>query len=479
MLRSEPRLHPDALDDLDRLDQAIHAGRRDLAGSADGTHPVAADATDPRGGDATGDLDRELLDLVAAVREDRPALDAGARMRLDERAEAAKQADASGAGHGPGRRVTALFPADRRWRAGLALAAVVAVAVPVGVVARDGIIGGGDDSTGGVVASSSSVRQTDREADDVQPGATSAAGSSGSARGRGDSSDDVEQSSGSAQSTAAEPQAASPSAARPESSDSGDLIRESVVPTSPTVPPLSPTRPAPLDATRRVIRDVTQTIRVRPGDVARSAGRVTTIVQDAGGYLASSEVRERGSSSGASFQVVVPTGRLDATVAALSRIGQPVRLQRASTDVTDRAVSLDDQLRDLRADRAAARLALARTVDAAKRAARRRELNLLSSRVSALQGRRDELRRQTATSRIDLRLTTSKAADDDATPPVDDGSWGIGDAWDDAGRVLEVGGGVLLIGGVIVLPPLALVLGGLTLRRRAAARRREEAIDAA
>lgn len=486
MLRSEPRLHPDVLDELDRLDAAIHAARWGVADPAPapgtqirGRSTSEPDATlDP---DAVGtstdadpdDLDRELLDLVSAVRTGRPSLDPGVRSRLDERVQAAKDADAAG----PGRRLVAsLRPADRRWRAGLAVAAVVAVALPVGVVARDGITG--DGGPGPSASSESRIALAERG---TTEGPASAAGSATADSAAGADADareslrstegDVGRLSGTAPEAAATPEAL-------QELDRADdaVTRDSIAPSPPSAPT---TKPAPLDATRRVIRDVEQTVRVNPGDVARSAGRVTTIVQDAGGYLASSEVRERGAAAGATFGVVVPTGKLDATVAALSRIGKPVRLERTSTDVTDQATSLDDQLADLRADRSAARLALARTVDPQKRAARRRELNLLSSRVASLQGQRDALRRQTATSRIDLRLTTSKAADDDPAPPVDDGAWGIGDAWDDAGRVLEVGGGVLLIGGVIVLPPLVLVLGGLALRRRAAARRREDAIDAA
>ena len=56
--------------------------------------------------------------------------------------------------------------------------------------------------------------------------------------------------------------------------------------------------------------------------------------------------------AGGTFQVVVPTARLDSTVAALSRIGKPVRLERSATNVTDQAVSLDDQLGDLLTDAA-------------------------------------------------------------------------------------------------------------------------------
>lgn len=450
MLRSEPRLPQDVLDELDRLDAALHAD-----------HGGAGAPSDRSDGTAPDDLDRELLALVADVRAARPELDPGTRMRLEARVQDAKAT--------PDPR-TRRFTADRRWRAGLALAAVAAVAIPVGGVVLDG----GNGSNGDVVAEMSAQPTSGpgRASDSAAaPGATG-----GSTTESAEDSSELRSPDGMAQ---------APSTTSGGSSADGERDRFSrqLSPGATTVAPSPPDVPtpkqAPLGAPRQVIRDVEQTVRINPGDVAKSAERVTTIVQDAGGYLGSSEVRERGSAAGGTFQVVVPTGRLDATVAALSKIGRPVRLERSSSDVTDQATSLDDQLKDLRADRAAARLALARAVDPGKRAARRRELTLLSSRVAGLQGRRDQLRRQTSTSRIDLRLTTSRSASDDAAPPVDDGSWGIGDAWDDAGRVLEVGGGVALVGGVVLVPLAGLVGLGLLVRRRAAARSREGTIDAA
>jgi hypothetical protein len=450
------------LDELGRLDVA-------LAGEAAG--PSAADRAgsndDPApAGDGVDDLDRELRALVADVRATRPGLDAGARMRLEDRVQAAKAA--------PAPRRAPRLTADRRWRAGLALAAIVVVALPLGAVVREG---GSDDGATAESASGAITTAAPATADSSsdQGGPTSTAGRPDVA------GDAVEQSrsSGSAASTGSgsspapepEPRSAAGDASGSPSS-SGASGGSSSSPAPPT------TKAAPLSSARRVVRDVRQTVRVAPGQVAAAAARVTAVVQDAGGYLASSEVRERGASAGGTFAVVVPTGRLDATVAALSRIGRPVRLERSATDVTDQATSLDDRLADLRAERSAARLALARTVDPARRAARRRELTLLSSRVAALQGQRDDLRRRTATSTIALRVTTAKGAG--ATPlPVDDGSWGIGDAWDDAGRVLEVGGGVVLLGGVVVLPLLLLGGGALVLRRRAAGRRRDALIDRA
>jgi len=476
VLRSEPRLTPEVQDDLDRLDAALLADRHgagtgsvpldaDLRADAAGVDPHA-DRAGGAGGPATppDDLDRELLALVADVRATRPELDAGTRMRLEVRVQDAKAASRP-------RRAPRLTT-DRRWRAGLALAAVVAVAIPVGVAMTSGEGGlsgdlGGDDATSLAMGESATTAAPGSSQDDAA-GAGSAAAPS--------SPETTEAPSATSGSSSGELERQSIPESTQDTTDSM-TVPPSPSPSTTAVPPT--TRQAPLDATRRVIRDVEQTVRIEPGQVARAADRVTGIVQGAGGYLGASEVRERGPRAGGTFQVVVPTSRLDETVAALSRIGRPVRLERSSTDVTDQAVSLDDQLGDLRADRSAARLALARTVGEARRAARRRELNLLSSRIAALQGQRDALRRQTSTSRIDLRLTTTKAAEDEAPPAVDDGSWGIGDAWSDAGRVLEVGGGVLLVGGVIVVPLAALLALGLGLRRRAAGRRRDGVIDGA
>jgi hypothetical protein len=449
VLRSDPRLTPEVEDELDRLDAALHA---------------FADDPDAAGGAAEDDLDAELLGLVADVRSTRPELDAGARMRLEERVQAAKEA--------PQRRtLTGRLPADRRWRMGLAAAAVVAVAIPVGVVVK-----GGDDQPAAIDA----MAQATSAESATSAGSSSSGGGNGAARQPADATAlSAKPDADSAGSLAGAEGALDNLEGKSRQSGPVTSLSREIAPSTTTIAPAPTTKKAPLDAKRRVIKDVEQTVRINPGDVAKSAERVTTIVQDAGGYLGSSEVRERGSNAGGTFQVVVPTGRLDATVAALSKIGRPVRLERSSTDVTDQATSLADQLADLRSDRAAARLALAKTVDPAKRAARRRELTLLSSRVASLQGQVDALRRQTATSRIDLRLTTTKAAEDEPVPAVDDGKWGIGDAWHDAGRVLEVGGGVVLIGGVIVLPLIALGGLGLALRRRGDARRRAAVIDEA
>ncbi|MFA4928186.1 MAG: DUF4349 domain-containing protein [Patulibacter sp.] len=220
-----------------------------------------------------------------------------------------------------------------------------------------------------------------------------------------------------------------------------------------------------------MIRDARQTVRVERSKVAAAAGRVSDVVADQGGYIGASSVSEAASSPRAEFEIVVPSARLDATIAAIGRIGKPVRLERSSVDVTDQRVSIDDRLRDLRADRASVRLQLARATAADRRSAKRRELRLLSSRIARLEREQRELRGQTSTARLSLRLTTTRGGA--ATSPVeDDGRWGLSDAWDDAGRVLQVVAGVALIAVAILLPVailiglLIVVIGRLTTGRK-------------
>jgi hypothetical protein len=348
-------------------------------------------------GDA--DADPTLSALVDDVRATRPTLGAGARERLEARARASS--DGAGDARTAPRVVTGF--GRRRWRLALALGAVVAVAVPVsGLVLRE---------ESAVVVSEMASRAE-------QPDDAIVATDSRASRAQ------------------------------------GDPVTESRRPSTSAASPASGTS---LTQDRSVVREARQVVRVEASAVAASAGRVSEIVADHGGYLDASSVSETGSSPRADFAIVVPSDRLDATIAAIGRIGKPVELERMTSDVTAQRSSIDDRLRDLRADRSAVRLQLARATDADRRASKRRELRVLSSRVARLEAEQRELRQRVDTARLSLQLVTS---DDGAaaSPTGDDDRWGLSTAWHDAGRVLEVIGGILLLAAVALIP-LAAVLG--------------------
>lgn len=427
-------LDADVQDEIDRLEAA-------LRGDAD------ADAT--------------LSALVEDVRAARPALDAAARERLERRARVA----AGGAGSRP---VGTRAPGGlgrRRWRLALALGAVAVVAVPVagvvlreeaGVVVTESLSGDAGSSDGSLASGVPAVRPEARSSD------LAARADSGPV------TESLESLPRTEQSTAGEGPASglaepAPSAGRTSSSGSSGSSSSGAAASGTS-----------LAKDRSVVREARQVVRVPSSGVAAAASKVSEIVAGQGGYVDTSSVSEAGSAPRAVFGIVVPSARLDATIAAIGRIGKPVALERTTSDVTAQRASIDDRLRDLRADRSSVRLQLARATDADQRAAKRRELRLLSSRIARLEGEQRELRDEVATARLSLELTTARS--DAAIPADDDGRWGLADAWDDAGDVLQVVGGVVLIAAVILLPLTALV-GLLVLgRRRLTANRKNRTI---
>lgn len=430
----ERPLDADVQEELDRLEAALNA--------------------DP-------DADPTLSALVADVRAARPTLDADARERIEERARAA----ADGARKRPtGTRAPGGF--GRRRRLVLAVAAVVAVAVPVaGVILNEAGTTVVSDFVSGNL--DPDVVVVDENSVDRSPAAEPESRSGG-----GSVTESLEPLPRTEQSSSGE--VGTLDSASPDPSPSGGRSSSSGASSDSSSSRRTPSGSS-LAKDRSVIRDARQTVRVERSEVAAAAGKVSQIVADQDGYVASSSVSETGSSRGAEFEIVVPSARLDATIAAIGRIGKPVRLVRSSVDVTDQRASIDDRLRDLRADRSSVRLQLARATDADRRAAKRRELRLLSSRIARLEGEQRELRGQVSTARLSLRLTTARGGT--ATSAADDdGRWGLSDAWDDAGRVLQVVGGVLLIAAVILLPLAALV--GLVVlgRRRLTANRKNRTI---
>ncbi|MCK9248357.1 MAG: DUF4349 domain-containing protein [Solirubrobacteraceae bacterium] len=489
MFRREAPLHPDAVRDLDALD-AVLGGDHD----ADPTLALLAsdvDAARPRMDDAARErLETRMQAAILADRgvpaEESDAAAAGPRVDRtsgpDDGAGHDDAADHDAPGHdGPARgasdgprsgvwmpRVASGGGGGRRplrerllggggaWRPALVTVALAAIAVPVAISVSDG---GGSGATSDVAALS-----TGGDA----PTSTPESFDAGGADDAGGATADAERPR-SVDRTSAD---VAPEVGRGAGASAG----ASVVAPGPS-PTTTTDAPPTLGGDRQVVRDVTQTVRVGSDEIGDATNRITRVVQDAGGYLGSSQVQERGDSPSARFEIVVPTDRLDETVGRLSRIGELVRLDRRSEDVTSRAASLEDQIADLRAERDALRRRLARTTNDDRREARRRELRLLTNRIAGLQAQQRSLRGRTQTSRIELAVVTGE--NETALPAPDDDAWGVDDALDDAGRVLEVLGGAAIVAGVVIVPLGGLLLVGWLVVRRRRRRIADELVDEA
>lgn len=186
-----------------------------------------------------------------------------------------------------------------------------------------------------------------------------------------------------------------------------------------------------------------------PSDVADDSAAVFAAVHDAHGIVLHSTTRS-GKRAGARFDLLIPSAQLGDALAAFSAIDEVRTRHEATEDITAPTVDTSEKLRDSRAriDSLLDQLAAAETetemdvIEAELTSERRHAANL--------RAQLDKLEQRTDFSRVSVKIETGESSTDSG------GSWGIGDAFHDAGHILGVAAGVTLIG-LAVLGPLALI----------------------
>jgi hypothetical protein len=234
---------------------------------------------------------------------------------------------------------------------------------------------------------------------------------------------------------------------------------------------------SPSTSPRRVQRTVSLALSV-PGDELQStADDVVATVDRFGGIVASSSIgSDDGSGASASFDLRIPTERLDGALAALSKLGHVAQRRQDLVDITGSFDSVSDRLSDARAERKGLQRALGRATSKAQVDSLKARLRSATSRVSRLKGDLAALRRRADLATVSLAI---RGDADEADGGGSGGSWSPGDAAGDALRVLQVFAGVALIA-LAVLAPLALLGALVALGLRATRRRRREsALDPA
>jgi hypothetical protein len=193
----------------------------------------------------------------------------------------------------------------------------------------------------------------------------------------------------------------------------------------------------------------------KPGEVAGASAKVYEAVHAANGVVLHSSVQSGNSgATGASFDLLIPSAKLNDALATFSSIAEVRQRHDATNDITAPTVSAAEELADSNAtiDSLLKQLGDAETeaeqesVEARLREERRRH--------AAIRASLDHLHQRASMSEVTLRIVTDHGAG--VTPPSKDGGgWDVGDALHDAGHVLTIAAGVLLIG-LAVLAPFAL-----------------------
>jgi hypothetical protein len=194
----------------------------------------------------------------------------------------------------------------------------------------------------------------------------------------------------------------------------------------------------------------------QPDEVSAASAKVYEAVHAANGVVLHSSVQSGSKgATGASFDLLIPSAKLNDTLATFSSIAEVRQRHDATNDITAPTVSAAEELADSNAtiDSLLKQLGDAETeaeresVEARLREERRRHATIRASL--------DHLHQRASMSEVTLRIVTDHGAG--VTPPSqDNGGWDVGDALHDAGHVLTIAAGVLLIG-LAVLAPFALI----------------------
>lgn len=234
------------------------------------------------------------------------------------------------------------------------------------------------------------------------------------------------------------------------------------------IPPDGTDRPALGQDVRQVERDAQLTLAAPADEVQGVMNEAVGIVQGYGGVVLFSQSSGTEASARATLQLVIPTRSLDTALDDLSGLGDVKSLTEGAVDITRPYVDAKDRLDALRAERKSlvAQIKVADTEEELDKLKVR--LDGVFEQLAVANAEFDNLKRRARLANVTVQITSEGASE---------GDWSIGDALDDAGRVLTVGAGIALISGAVLLPlGLIAALAYLVLataRRRA----RERALD--
>jgi hypothetical protein len=224
------------------------------------------------------------------------------------------------------------------------------------------------------------------------------------------------------------------------------------------------------DSPRHVERGATIALETPLDEFDRTTDAVNTTVARFDGIVASSQIGASDTAGGeATFDLRIPTDKLDRALAALSKLGHVTERSQSLDDITGSFQSAQERLTDARAERRGLLRALERATTQGQIDSLKARLRGVGSQISALKGQLSSLRRRAdlATVSLTVRGTGERSDDGGGT------GWTPGDAAGDALRVLEVLAGVLLIG-LAILVPAGLLAGAVALGVRLGRRRRRE-----
>ncbi|MDQ6750378.1 MAG: DUF4349 domain-containing protein [Actinomycetota bacterium] len=235
-------------------------------------------------------------------------------------------------------------------------------------------------------------------------------------------------------------------------------------------PSAAPSGAAPAQSPRKVERQASLTLQAAPDRIDDVSQQVIRVTDGVDGVVANSSISSGDGSGGASFELRIPTDRLQNALARLSKLARVRSRQEGSRDVTDSFTSAKTRLDDALAERSSLLKQLAAADKPNQAESIRARLRINAQRIMQARSGVNEVRRRTDFATVALTVEARGGGDGTGA-----GTWTPDDALGDAGRILEVSLGVLVVGLAIALP-LAFAVGLAGLTTRVARRRRRERV---
>ncbi|MBS1892397.1 MAG: DUF4349 domain-containing protein [Actinobacteria bacterium] len=223
---------------------------------------------------------------------------------------------------------------------------------------------------------------------------------------------------------------------------------------------------------RDIERSAYITLGTKPGEVSSAAAKAFEAVHAVDGVVLHSKVQSGSAgATGAYFDLLIPSRKLDDALSSFSQIAEVRERHDATNDITAPTVGAAEELRDSNASIEGLLKELGDAETEAERESVEARLREERNRHAAIRARLDNLDRRASMSEVTVRIVTDHGAG--VTPAGKGGSWGVGDALHDAGHILTIAAGVALIG-LAILGPIALIALAFWLANRFRIRRLRE-----
>ncbi len=216
-----------------------------------------------------------------------------------------------------------------------------------------------------------------------------------------------------------------------------------------------------LTKSRDVAREAEITLGTDPEDVQEVANKVVSVTDDHNGIVMDSKVTDgEEGRAGASFELLIPAGQIESAVADLSGIADLRSRSQELTDITAPTTKTEDKVADSKAKIASLLGELEETYDETERSEIERKIRWERNDLRYYESRLNRLQRRADYTPVSLKVETGGDSSSD-----EDSSWGLGEAVDDAGKLLGVAAGVTVLALAVAIPIGIVILIALALNR--------------